>query len=375
MASEPLLASPLPAPPLNTPKSTSTVKVSCIDNGAHIETDIALFMEPPIEGHTRIKCPAFSWLIQHPTHGNILFDLSVRKDWENLVPGTADMIKSAGWDVGVPKDVHTILEEHGVSKSSIKAIIWSHYHFDHTGDPSVFPPETELVVGPGFKDNILPGYPAKKDSPILESDYTGRNLREISFSSSLQIGRFKAFDLFGDGSFFLLDTPGHTIGHMCGLARVTSSSDDEEDTFVLMGGDACHHSAQYRPSPYRPLPASISPSPFPGDNTHIDNTNIARSICPGAFFQDIQRNKRADEPFYLASDKISFDVEKARWTADGLQEFDADENVLVGIAHDAKFLGVVDMFPEDVGGWKEKGWGEKLRWRFLADFEGAVKKE
>ena len=47
----------------------------------------------------------------------------------------------------------------------------SHWHWDHIGDPSTFPPKTDLVVGPGFKKAMLPGAPANLESPIQERDY------------------------------------------------------------------------------------------------------------------------------------------------------------------------------------------------------------
>lgn len=47
----------------------------------------------------------------------------------------------------------------------------SHWHWDHIGDPSSFPHLTDLVVGPGFKEAMLPGAPANPESPIQESDY------------------------------------------------------------------------------------------------------------------------------------------------------------------------------------------------------------
>jgi hypothetical protein len=36
---------------------------------------------------------------------------------------------------------------------------------------SRFPPSVKIVVGPGFKESLLPGYPANPNSNILESDY------------------------------------------------------------------------------------------------------------------------------------------------------------------------------------------------------------
>lgn len=58
---------------------------------------------------------------------------------------------------------------------------------------------------------MIPGYPKNPESLILESDYEGRNLRQVNFeeeSNGLEIGGYRAFDYFGDGSFYLLETPG-----------------------------------------------------------------------------------------------------------------------------------------------------------------------
>ena len=55
----------------------------------------------------------------------------------------------------------------------------------------------------------MPGYPAKEDAPIRESDYEGRQVRQIEFDDAgLHLGQFRAVDFFGDGSFYLLDSPG-----------------------------------------------------------------------------------------------------------------------------------------------------------------------
>jgi hypothetical protein len=83
---------------------------------------------------------------------------------------------------------------------------------DHTGDPSLFPKSTSLIVGPGFKSNTqtYPGFPKNPDAVVCQDAFEGRDLIELDFSSGLEIGGFKAVDFFGDGSLYLLQASGHS---------------------------------------------------------------------------------------------------------------------------------------------------------------------
>lgn len=40
------------------------------------------------------------------------------------------------------------------------------------------------------------------------------------------------------------------------------------------------------------------------------------------------------------------------------------------IAHDTTLESVVDVFPEKANGWRERGWQERGRWRFVRDLMG-----
>lgn len=200
--------------------------------------------------------------------------------------------------------------------------------------------------------------------------HSGRNLREIDFKSTgpdgahtLIIGRFQALDYFGDGSFYLLDSPGHAIGHMCGLVRTTTSP----DTFVLLGGDICHHGSILRPSKHLPLPESILPNPVA--DICVNNQANELPFCPGAAFEDLQKSRGfgIDEP--ILQPTFGYDIPLALETIGNLQEADVDENILVVIAHDKFARDLVDHFPLSMNAWKEKGWGKSLRWAFLKDFE------
>ena len=108
------------------------------------------FLQPDYTGHPDLMGPCFSFLIEHSSKKPILFDLGIRKDWE-VLPQYEKWVR-LNWSINVEKDVATILKENhvDVDGGAIGAIVWSHHHWDHTGDPSLFPGSTELVVGPGF---------------------------------------------------------------------------------------------------------------------------------------------------------------------------------------------------------------------------------
>ncbi|TKX20649.1 hypothetical protein C1H76_7035 [Elsinoe australis] len=364
MAGEYLVA-PKPPPDLNVPSSDSTVKVSCVDSTTYLKLPMGPFLQPDYKGKESLTCPAFGFLIQHPSGKQIMFDLGTRKDWQNLPKSIADKIKELNWSVDIKKNISEVLQENGVDVAggAISAVIWSHHHWDHVGDMSTFPKSTSLVVGPGFQAQYLPGYPDRADAPVTAEDFKDRTVHEVNMEKDghgLKIGRFNAYDYFGDGSFYLLDTPGHSVGHMCGLARTTGGAGDRS-TFVFMGGDACHHGGEFRPTPYLPLPAELAPSPVGG-----------RAVCPGGLLQKAHRSGSATEPFYLVTEKFAHDLGQCNWSIEGVEEFDAHENVFVLIAHDDHVVDALDLFPKSMNDWYEKGLAKKVKWTFLKDFAGAV---
>jgi hypothetical protein len=95
-------------------------------------------------------------------------------------------------------------------------------------------------------------------------------------------------------------------------------------------------------------------------------------LCPGAELEALQesRGRKRDEPFFepaMGHDiPLAIETIKKTWAAD------AREEVFFIFAHDSKVQGVVDMFPKRMNDWKERGWREKVLWRFVEDFEGAL---
>lgn len=361
------------SPSLNIPISDNTVDVSIIDTTSHIRIDTARFFGPEIRGNETLQACCYSFLIQHHNPFNpskydtLIFDLGVRKDYENSPKVLTDMLKYLPSDaVKVEKSVSTILEENGVALDTVGGVIWSHHHFDHMGDPSLFPSSTDLIVGPGFKKAFVPAWPTVPDAPVDERAWAGREVVEIAFNSDLKVGEYPAYDFYGDGSFYLLDTPGHAIGHIAALAR-TSANPPE---FMFLGGDIAHHGGEFRPTEYLPLPKEISPNPLKTPFT------ASAPPCPGSIFEAIHPERSNLKPFYrLTEGGIHFNTADAQESLDRMHVFDAQENILIAIAHDHSLYDLYEYFPEKANGWSSKGWKREGRWRFLRDFEVGEKLE
>jgi hypothetical protein len=67
---------------------------------------------------------------------------------------------------------------------------------------------------------FLPGYPSKQESVFWESDFKDRNVIEAPFN--MKIGKFDAWDYLGDGSLYILNVPGHAVGHVCDIRACVS---------------------------------------------------------------------------------------------------------------------------------------------------------
>lgn len=355
------------------PEGDTTCQVFMIDTGCNMVAASKVLIEPAWTGHEYLNLPTYSWLIINGKTGeHILFDLGMRKDWENSTPTIVKTVKAALPGINVENDVPSVLKANDIDLEKISAAILSHWHFDHTGDMSLFPKSTKGVFGPDWKKNFGTFYPENQDSVYHAYEFEGREVVELEAKVfDKEIAGLEAFDYFGDGSMYLLHSPGHTAEHMTAFVRTTIGQNGEDDTFMLLGGDSCHFPGVLRPTEANPIPETF---------TRSSETKLPDSVslpCPCTLWTNHhprvqEKDQSCKTPFYVPStDAGSFylDQPQALETISKLQALDANPNVFVTIAHDPTLGEILPKLEsgQTVNDWKEKKYKSKARWGWLKE--------
>ncbi|KAF8227383.1 hypothetical protein L208DRAFT_1405516 [Tricholoma matsutake] len=180
--------------------------------------------------------PSLSFLLQHSTNnGKFVFDLGIRRDWENFPPIVCESIKKV-FKTQVPQDVVESLAKGRLSPSDVSTVCLSHCHFDHVGDPTPFTTST-FIVGNEAKSLFNLGYPADPKSSFPSDLLPPSRTKFLSPDSWQPLGPFpRALDFYGDGSLYIIDAAGHLEGHINVLARTSA-----DGAWIYLAGDSAHH--------------------------------------------------------------------------------------------------------------------------------------
>ncbi|KAK6987487.1 Lactamase-B domain-containing protein [Favolaschia claudopus] len=202
---------------------------------------VAIPNDVVIQGSTPTyqNCPSLAFYLRHShlPNGGMIFDLGLRKNWETYPPeAQRNFQPGAMFPCTVPQDVAESCREGGVDPGEVECVVISHLHFDHVGDCSPFTKAT-FILGGEAQASLDDGYPENPHSAILAAstprDRT-RFLTKEDFDTS--IGPFPhAHDLFQDGSVYVIDTPGHSPGHLTLLARTSPTG-----AWLFLGADVAH---------------------------------------------------------------------------------------------------------------------------------------
>ena len=117
----------------------------------------------------------------------------------------------------------------GLAPESVGRVVQTHLHIDHTGALGHFPSAPVLVHARELEAARRSRSPLA--SGYVREDYERPELRWQPVEEEL--------DLFGDGTVRLLETPGHSAGHMSLLL------DLDETGPVLLTADAADNRAQW----------------------------------------------------------------------------------------------------------------------------------
>ena len=220
----------LPAPGAN----QAFCNVSALEAGL-IDLPDEMFISNATPGKVT-TLPTLSFLLNHSTHDKkFVFDLGLRKDWENLPPYIVGLLKTS-FTFEVRQDVAESLQIGGTSPSDITYVCLSHIHWDHTGDTHLFPKST-FLVGSACKVFFNPGYPQDPNGRFASDLLPEGRTKYLDTSDWEPLGPFqRAFDFYGDGSLYIIDAPGHLAGHINILARTSS-----DGAWIYLAGDSAHH--------------------------------------------------------------------------------------------------------------------------------------
>jgi len=176
-----------------------------------------------------VEVPVPFFLIGHP-EGDVIVDggnpLAVARDVRAHWGPLADVFRPR---MSAADHCADQLNELGVAPGSIRYVVQTHLHIDHTGALGHFPDATVLVAA----DELAAARAADPPHPrgYVREDFErpGLDWRELDGE----------LDLYGDGTIRLLPTPGHSAGHTSLVLEL------EETGPVLLTADASDNRAQW----------------------------------------------------------------------------------------------------------------------------------
>ncbi len=160
------------------------------------------------------------------------------------------------WDTGVPESTlhdpkgwstlpslivyhldHSLTEQLatiGLKPADIDRIAISHTHGDHIGNVGLFPQATLIMQRAEYRWIHSPDGPNDNVNQLMA---LARKLMGTPANLDLVEGDT---DVYGDGSVFLIATPGHTPGHQSLLVHLRRSG------FIILSGDVAHLEQNFR---------------------------------------------------------------------------------------------------------------------------------
>jgi N-acyl homoserine lactone hydrolase len=182
------------------------------------------------------RCPCLAFIVRHPTEGVLVIDTGLHPDAVESVRGDFGPLMGLFFAGLRPAEApfDEQLRARGVEPREVSRVVMTHLHADHTSGMRLFPNARFLITRPEWK--------AARRRRASRQGYVAGHLPDEARVSLIDFGAEsephgpfeRSIDLLGDGSVRLLDTPGHTVGHMSVLLRLA------DERKLLVAGDAAY---------------------------------------------------------------------------------------------------------------------------------------
>lgn len=203
--------------------------------GGLLNLDSAAAKQARLSDNPAEPIQIYAHVLRHPTQGVFLVDTGVS---EKILadPGRYGLHwllrKFMPLDaIQIRKPTEQIVEQ---LPGKLEGVLFTHLHIDHISGMPDIAPTVPLYVGggeastPSFLNLFVQG----ASDALLDGKAP---LRELAPAGAKDEPLSGVVDVFGDGSLFALNVPGHTPGSVAYLARTPQGP-------VLLTGDTCHTS-------------------------------------------------------------------------------------------------------------------------------------
>ena len=173
--------------------------------------------------------PVLAHILRHEQYGDYLIDTGFDSSFSNEIGGNYKGIlkrfyfKNRYIQENSSEGIDKQLKEKSIN---LNGVFLTHIH-EHASGAISLPDEIPFIYGDGESETNF--------FPLIYSDFlkNKKNLQKIDFSTGQSMPILgNCLDIFGDGSFWAVSTPGHTKGH-------TSYIINGKETQTLIIGDIC----------------------------------------------------------------------------------------------------------------------------------------
>lgn len=179
-------------------------------------------------GGADVRMPVFAYLLTHPQQGAVIIDAG----FPQRSVGHPEEYPGAQASRLLRLQVHRSMAGHladvGLTPADVRVVTVTHLHSDHGGGIEDFPDARFVVHEREWKAS------GHKRDAISDAAAAWRGHTRVEFPA-MDDGAFGAFprheDLFGDGTVRIVETRGHTRGHVSVVVEL-------EGRTILLVGDA-----------------------------------------------------------------------------------------------------------------------------------------